>query len=55
VVDALDESRSELKRFRSGRIMRVLRYEFDPRHFRDAVREHELTGLAWDRCLWTGD
>jgi hypothetical protein len=28
VVDALDESRSELKRFRSGRIMRVLRYEF---------------------------
>jgi hypothetical protein len=78
VVDALDESRSELKRFpSSGRVMRVLRYEFDASRirpacmfnvpkmvgsdvyvtdsFRDAVREHELTGPAWDRCLWTGD
>jgi hypothetical protein len=78
VVDALDESRSELKRFpSSGRVMRVLRYEFDASQirpacmfkvpqmvrsdvyvtdrFRDAVRVHELTGLAWGRCLWTGD
>jgi len=30
VVDALDEHRSEVKRFRDGGIMRVVRYEFRP-------------------------
>jgi hypothetical protein len=30
VVDALDEEHSELKRFKDGGIMRILRYEFYP-------------------------
>jgi hypothetical protein len=76
VIDALDEQRSQFKRFpSSGRIMRVLRYAFRPEaigdvaifklpqtvksdvyvtdRFVDAVRRHELTGLAWDRMLWS--
>jgi hypothetical protein len=77
VIDALDEQRSRVKRFRSsGRIMRVLSYAFRPEaigdaaifkipqmvksdvfltdRFAAAVRRAELTGLAWDRMLWSG-
>lgn len=34
-VDALDEGRSEIVRFSSGRVMRVSRYEFYPDRIRD--------------------
>jgi hypothetical protein len=76
VIDALDEQRSGVKRFRSsGRVMRVLRYAFRSQEIGDAaifkipqtvksevyvtdrfaaaVRRDELTGLAWDRLLWS--
>jgi hypothetical protein len=37
VLDALDEERCEVKRFRSGRIMRVLRYAFRPEAIGEAA------------------
>lgn len=37
VVDALDEARSQLKYFKDGGIMRVVRYEFRPDQLMDAV------------------
>jgi hypothetical protein len=36
-VDALDEDRSELVRFGSGRIMDIKRYEFRPEHLQRAT------------------
>ena len=37
LVDALDEDRSRVKRFRSGRIMRILRHTFVAEKLRDAA------------------
>ena len=42
VSDALDEERSEIKRFSNGRFMRALRYAFDP----DALAGHTFFKLA---------
>jgi hypothetical protein len=35
VIDALDEMRSDVKRFSSGRIMKIDRYEFSPMRLPD--------------------